>query len=110
MKATYESCYDEYFSEEAREYYNVLYEYAHLSDNSFAKAHTIAIKSLILSDRYNTISNDANKLDSIKLGAKTDRQKFFYGRYRILREIHTHARVLWKAGEENSKTYGNGTL
>ena len=41
---------------------------------------------------------------------KVSLQKFFYGRYRILREIHTHARVLWKAGEENSKTYGNGTL
>lgn len=108
MKAKYESSYDDYFSEESAQYYSLMLAYARLTDENTVDALWIAQKALILADRYNTISNDATKLDSIKTGIKSDKQKFFYGRYRILREIHTHARVLWKEGNTDSKTYGNG--
>jgi hypothetical protein len=110
MKAKYESSYDEYFPDESKDYYSVLLEYAQLTETNYSTAHKLALKSLILSDRYNTIGNDATKLDSIKTGAKTDRQKFFYGRYRVLREIHTHARMIWKAYTEDCKSYGNGVI
>lgn len=108
MKAKYESSYDDYFPEESAQYYSLMLAYARLTDENTVDALWIAQKALILADRYNTISNDATKLDSIKTGIKSDKQKFFYGRYRILREIHTHARVLWKEGNADSKTYGNG--
>ncbi|NLD49898.1 MAG: hypothetical protein GX660_22375 [Clostridiaceae bacterium] len=110
MKAKYESTFDEYFPEESAEYYSLLLQYAKLTEEDHVNALWIAQKALILADRYNTIGNDATKLDNCKHGIKTDRQKFFYGRYRILREIHTHSRVLWRAGEEDSKTYGGGAM
>lgn len=110
MKAKYESSFDDYFPEESAEYYSLMLEYARLTDENTSGALKVAQKALILADRYNTISNDATKLDSIKIGIKSDRQKFFYGRYRILREIHTHARVLWKEGNIDSKSYGGGTI
>ena len=108
MKAKYESSYDDYFPEESAQYYSLILEYARLTEENTNGALQIAQKALLLADRYNTISNDATKLDSIKIGQKTDKQKFFYGRYRILREIHTHARVIWKEGNVESRTYGNG--
>lgn len=110
MKVKYESSYDEYFPEEAAEYYSLMLSYAKLTDECHVDALWIAQKALVLADRYNTISNDATKLDSIKHGIKTDRQKFFYGRYRILREIHNHARMMWRDGNENAKNYGKGSM
>jgi hypothetical protein len=77
MKAKYESSYDDYFPEESAQYYSLMLEYARLTEENTNGALQIAQKALILADRYNTISNDATKLDSIKIGQKTDKQKFF---------------------------------
>lgn len=108
MKAVYKSSFDDYFPEESAEYYNLMLEYAKLTDENTTGALRVAQKALILADRYNTISNDATKLDSIKIGVKSDRQKFFYGRYRLLREVHTHARGMWRDANENIRNYGKG--
>jgi hypothetical protein len=110
MKAKYESSYDDYFPEESAEYYNLVLAYAKLTDENHVGALQISQKALILADRYNTIGNDAAKLDSIKIGNKSDRQKFFYGRYRLLREVHNHARMMWRDANENSKNYGKGAV
>jgi hypothetical protein len=108
LKAKYESSYDSYFPEETAHYYSLMLEYAKLTDENTKDALWIAQKALVLADRYNTISNDATKLDSIKTGIKSDKQKFFYGRYRILREIHNHARMMWRDANEGARNYGGG--
>lgn len=108
MKVKYESSYDDYFPDESMHYYSLMLAYASLTDENTKDALMIAQKALALADRYNTISNDATKLDSIKTGIKSDKQKFFYGRYRILREIHTHARTIWRDASEGARTYGGG--
>ena len=77
MKAKYESSYDDYFPEESAQYYSLILEYARLTEENTNGALQIAQKALILADRYNTISNDATKLDSIKIGQKTDKQNSF---------------------------------
>jgi hypothetical protein len=110
MKAKYESSYDQYFPEESAEYYSLLLAYAKLKDESFIDAFWIAQKALILSDRYNTISTDAAKLDTVKNGNRTDIKAFFYGRYRTLQLCHEHARSIWKSGNDSARNYGKGTV
>ncbi len=111
MKARFESSYDQYFPEESAEYYSLLLAYAKLKgDESFVDAFWIAQKALVLSDRYNTISTDATKLDTVKNGTRTDIKAFFYGRYRTLQLCHEHARIIWKSGNDNAKNYGKGTV
>ena len=110
MKAKYPSSYDEYFPEESAEYYSLLLAYARLTEENLTDAFWIAQKALILSDRYNTISNDAAKIDCIKDAKRTDIKAFFYGRYRTLQLCHEHARSIWKSGSDNARNYGKGTV
>ena len=110
MKIKFESVYDDYFPEEAAEYFEAIANYYKMTDEDRDGAFELSKITFVLSDRYNTISNDATKLDSIKYGQKTDKQKFFYGRYRLLREMHTHARMVWNSAKEEARTYGNGTM
>jgi len=100
MKIIYESSYDQYFPEESAQYYNLLIKYAKLTDENYLEAFQIAQEALILSDRFNTIANDAAKIASVKHGNKTDIKAFFYGRYRTLQLVHEHARSCWKSGND----------
>ncbi|MDD5064991.1 MAG: hypothetical protein PHQ35_09590 [Phycisphaerae bacterium] len=108
MKAKFESSYDENFPEESAAYYGLLLKYAKLSDVDGNTACRIAIEALIYADRYNTIANDAAKLENIK-ATKGDMQKFFYGRYRTLHLMHEHCVSISNNAYFQARNYGKGT-
>jgi len=108
MKAKFESSYDENFPEESASYYGLLLKYAKLTDVDGNTACRLAIEALIYADRYNTIANDAAKLENLK-GTKGDMQKFFYGRYRTLHLMHEHCVAINNNCNYQARNYGKGT-
>lgn len=97
------SDYDKYFPEETKLFYNIMSGYVNLNDTMYPEAFKLAQEALELSDRYNTIGNDASKLGSIKEAKKTDIKGFFYGRYRTLQLVHEHCRMIWGRGERETR-------
>jgi len=85
--------------EDVRQYNSLLERYSKLNSEDYTGAYDISQKALILSDRWNEIQVNANKLDLGDL-SKTDFQKWAYGRYRTMQLAHEHSRSIWRMGEQ----------
>ena len=96
--------YKEIFEDDYLEYKELLDSYNFMKSESGYLAYEICIKSASIADRWKDISTEIEKVKERKPNlVKTEFKDWCYANYRIIREIWTHSRMVWKNCEDNSR-------
>lgn len=100
--------YKEIFEEDYLIYKEILDSYDLLKSENGVMAYDLSIKSLVVADRYSDLSTEIEKVKEQKPNAvKTEFKDWCYSKYRIMREVHTHCRMIWKESESEKYRSNN---
>lgn len=99
----------EELKEDINQYNEKIETYKQLCPEDIDLAYDLAVKCLILADRWNEIMLNSVKyctLMDIK-PSRTLFEKWAYHKYRILMTAHEYSRVVWRQGKEEYKNNFN---
>lgn len=85
---------------------NIISLYEQLKSEDGESAYNISVEALSLADRFAELSGDAIKIAHDYGWQKTEFCDWSYRKYSVLKEIHTHCRMIWKNCEEIHKFSG----
>lgn len=98
-----ERLFEELFPEDAEEYYKLATEFINLDPINYGQAFEVSQKAWAIAERMNELMVNSSKIASLRDIAKTDLQKYFYGKYRQMQLAHEFARIVWNKGESEMK-------
>jgi hypothetical protein len=97
------SIYETIFPEDCKQYRDIARRYMNLTTEDYISAFDVAQQSWVLAQRWSDIQSNAAQLAIEQNVRKTDLRDWAYQRYRQLQLMHEHARMIWKAGEDEAR-------
>lgn len=100
----------EQLKEDIKQYNETLETYSQLCPEDIELAYDLAVKCLILADRWNEIMLNSAKYCTLVETSRTLFEKWAYHKYRILMTAHEYSRVVWRQAKEEYKNSFNNEI